>query len=207
MVVLLSACADIALLENNLANVAYQDAQLSYNLDREQTQVRFRVGQTRGKFRVADARLSFPQHNLAAGVLEVTLATASVDVLNPLVENMLRGREWFDSNNHPLALFRTNPNARLTPTPQGSVQVEGLLKIKAINQPLTLTVTFPAGMPDLADPPDHVVFHAEGSFKRSSYDMSALPGFAPDQVQVVVDGTFVRQGYKTAGKTGPNGRE
>ncbi len=187
---LLAGCTNLAALDENLAQVDYRQADLSYRLLRDETRVRFKVGPTRGRFRVADARLSFPRPHLDAGVLEVTLATASVDVLNPVVEQMLKGQEWFDSDSYPLAYFKSAEGALAAADENTSISVNGTLQIKTVTRPLLLNVTFPDGMPDLNNPPGRFNFTAQGSFSRASYEMDALPGMAPDEVNVTVDGVF-----------------
>lgn len=193
---ILAGCTNLSALRQQVDNLSYTDAAIRYGLLSDETQVGFAVGQTRGQFRVADAQLSFTQPHYSSAVLEVTLATASVDVFNPVIERMLRGKEWFASKQHPFAQFRTTSLASLADDQAGTedtsatLAVEGILEIKGIAEPLTLQVTFPDGLPDLNQPPGQFDFIADGSFSRAEYDMRSLPGFAPDVVSISVQGAF-----------------
>ncbi|MEM9620898.1 MAG: YceI family protein [Pseudomonadota bacterium] len=192
-VLLMHGCTNMTALEQRLAEESFAEADLRYALVTEATEVRFEVGQTRGNFRAADAQLSFTQPRYDYAQLEVTLATASVNVRNPLIERMLKGKEWFASKDHPLARFATTGVVAVESDDIiTSLQVTGTLEIKEIVQPLVLTVSFPDGFPDLRNPPESFNFVATGAFSRADYGMNALPNMAPDEVALSVNGTFSR---------------
>ncbi len=184
-----AGCTNLAGLDDELAKVDYVQGRLQYALDREQTEVRFNVGATKGRFRVADARLTFTDERVASGVLEVTLATAGLDVFNPLIEQMLKGDDWFAVERHPLALFATD---RMRVIDVDTVEVSGNLTIKEVTQPLALSVQFDEGVPSLTAPPPTISFRATGAFLRSAYGMDDLQSMAPDRVDVEVAGVLRR---------------
>jgi polyisoprenoid-binding protein YceI len=184
---LTAACTNLAALNQKLVDVEYATGELQYTLDREATKVRFSAGDTDGRFSVADARLTFPATEITDAILEVTLATGSLDVTNPLVQQMLRGQDWFDVKNHPLARFATR--SIVIENPQ-QVRVQGVLVVKEIEQPLLMEVAFAEGLPDLQNPPTRIPFQARGAFLRSSYGMTDLMSMAPDEVVVTVEGAF-----------------
>lgn len=186
-ILLTSACANLANLREILNTVSYQDQPIAYELDQTRTRTEFKVGSNAGQFRLVSAQLGFAQPHIHQGQLAVTVATGSIDLANPLVEEMLRGGAWFDSKRHPLASFVTT---QLIPKPPDSLTARGELTIKDIKQPLDLQVHFADGLPDLSKNPQHIAFTAQGSFSRASYDMTGLTEFAPDEVQLTVSGWF-----------------
>ncbi|NOX51111.1 MAG: YceI family protein [Gammaproteobacteria bacterium] len=188
--VISSGCTNLRALNADLAIVEYETGGLQYALDRETTEVKFRIGDTKGKFRVTDARLTFTTTQLSGVVLEVSIATASVDVFNPLLEQMLRGADWFAAKQFPLAKFKTTA---ITRNPADQITATGDLMIKGISLPLILDVTFDQGLPDLKTPPPNIEFSASGEFSRSAYAMSAFPTMAPDTVVLNITGSFVQQ--------------
>ncbi|MEM1432531.1 MAG: YceI family protein [Pseudomonadota bacterium] len=188
---LLAGCVSDRKLETVLADARYTEAALQYELDRDSTRIGFSVGDTSGRFRVVDARLSFTEPELSAAVLEVTIATASLDLFNPLLEQMLRGADWFDTTAHPSARFQSES---VGTAGEQSLAVTGTLTIKNITQPLEISVEFPElpALPDLTLPPERIRFVASGEFLRSTFGMDDLQSFAPDEVQLEIDGTLQR---------------
>ncbi|MEM6710237.1 MAG: YceI family protein [Pseudomonadota bacterium] len=175
-----------------LADASYSAAAIQYRLDREATQIGFSVGDTNGRFRVVDARLGFTDPDVTTAQLEVTIATASLDLFNPLIEGMLKGADWFDVSAHPQARFETD---EVVVQSDQSLAIAGSLTIKAITQPLNLIVRFPESprIPSLLAPaPDRIAFEASGTFLRSAFGMDDLMSFAPDDVALLITGELIR---------------
>ncbi len=184
---LTSACVNLANLRDILNTVSYEQRNIAYTLDTEQTRMMFSVGDTNGQFRVFSAQLGFDQADISSGQLNVTVATGSIDLANPLIEEMLRGAAWFHSDTHPLAGFEANS---ITQRSADVLTARGTLTIKGITQPLSLNVTFPDGLPDLTKQTEAIRFAASGTFSRASYNMTSLTEFAPDEVSLNVEGVF-----------------
>ena len=189
----LFGCANKALQEEVLAQATYSEAQFQYQLDREVTKVQFAVGETRGRFRVVDARLGFASTDIKSAVLEVTIATASLDLFNPLIEGILKGPEWFAVKDHPQASFRTE---QVEIQADHSMKVDGQLTVKSMMRPLRLEVQFPemSAAPSLRPPPERIAFTASGQFLRSEFGMDGLQSFAPDEVSLMIEGALVLAG-------------
>ena len=187
VIIFLSACTNLANLREILNTVSYDQANIAFQLNPNVTQMKFAVGETRGKFRVVSAQLGFSSTDLQTGILEVTIATGSVDLANPLVEEMLRTKEWFHSKVHKLATFRSTQ----IHIQQSESKIEGVLTIRALSQPISLQVSFPKGVPNLEEPPDQIPFQARGFFYRSDFGMNALTEFAPDRVDLEITGEFI----------------
>ncbi|MEM7099918.1 MAG: YceI family protein [Pseudomonadota bacterium] len=183
----LYGCTNLANLREILNTVSYDSATFTYQLDAQTAQISFAVGNTQGKFRVYSAQLGFDSMALNSGVLDVTLATGSVDLANPLIEELLRGKDWFASNTHKLATFRSTEFA----VASNAATIQGFLTIREISQPMTLQVNFPQGPPNLASDPAKISFVATSQFSRASFGMNALTEFAPDRVELEIQGHFI----------------
>ena len=199
----LGACANLNNLNAQLDDTKFSTIGFTYELDRSRTEVKFSVGQINGKFEVFDAQLSFPKPTIEAGLLEMSIVTASVNVFNPLIEQTLKGENWFDVKQYPLATFKTISIAEgVATSTEGtgiSYLVKGQLKIKEISEVIELAVHFPDGAPALfSEPEPHpqqpfigdIEFNATGTFSRGAYGMTNLPNFAPDEVTISVTGVL-----------------
>ena len=182
-----SACVSRAALEASLANSEFVDADVRFALDREQTTIAFAVGSIDGQFNVVDAQLGFAGERIESATLDVSIATGSIDLDNPLLESMLRGEGWFASKAHPLATYKT----RSLTFSGADAKVDGDLTIKGITHPIELDVHFPAGVPDLRRAA--IDFTATGAFSRSQFDMGQNPKLAADLVELEVVGVLRRQ--------------
>lgn len=195
----LSACTNLARLEAQIGAERYATGSISYALVRDQTLVRFEAGNQRGRFRVFDARLAAPCPDIETSTLSVTIATASVDLANPLAEQMLRGAAWFASRDYPLARFdSTDIEADDYPP----LIVRGPFTLRGVTREITLEVRFPDGLPDLAAKPDQIAFEAKTSLSRSAFGMDAMPELAGDTVRIEVQGVLQRQA-QTPAQAGP----
>ena len=183
---ILTGCVNLTNLQQILKTTSYKPTAITYTLDPERTQMHFRVGDTTGRFRVYAGQLGFSSEHISTGILQVTVATASIDLANPLIEEMLRGSAWFDSTDHPLASFE----AQQFVLQSDQITATGTLTLKAISRPLTLAVNFRDGPPDLKQTPTDIHFAAQGTFSRADYGMTALTDFAPDDVTLSVEGVF-----------------
>ncbi len=186
----LAGCANLPALEALLGAERYPDAPLSYALVRDETLVRFEAGSVRGRFRVFDGRLAVPGPGIESGTLSVTIATGSIDVANPLIEQTLRGEAWFASSQHPLARFSsTRIDARAYPP----LIVRGPFTLRGVTRDITLDVQFPDGLPDLDARPERIAFDAQTHISRSAFGMDAMPAMADDTVRITVHGVLRQQ--------------
>ena len=120
-------CVQSSAFSDDLKAVVFSDAGTVFFIDPENTLVEFNVGNMGGRFVAVDGRLhqldssTIPTPSQTSSVetasdgapdemhfrLDVTIATGSVDMRNPLIESMLRGKDWFDSKTHPIARFES----------------------------------------------------------------------------------------------------
>lgn len=84
-----------------------------------------------GTFREFDARARFDANRLADSQVEVTVVTASADMIDPDVNKTIRGPDWFDSARFPQAVFRASDVRRIE---DGRYVARGMLTVKGIAQ-------------------------------------------------------------------------
>jgi polyisoprenoid-binding protein YceI len=84
-----------------------------------------------GAFRDFDARVRFDANRLADSQAEVTVVTASADMIDPDVNKTIRGPDWFDSARFPQAVFRASDIRRIG---DGRYVARGTLTVKGIAQ-------------------------------------------------------------------------
>jgi polyisoprenoid-binding protein YceI len=84
-----------------------------------------------GTFREFDMRAHFDANRLADSQVEVTVVTASADMIDPDVNKTIRGPDWFDSARFPRAVLRTSDVRRAE---DGRYVARGTLTVKGIEQ-------------------------------------------------------------------------
>lgn len=96
------------------------------------------VSTFRGSFGDVDARLIADASGLR---LEGRARVESISIAEPPAfrEHVVRGTDFFDADNHPEILFRSE---RVELAENGTATVEGELTIKGLSRPLTATGTY-----------------------------------------------------------------
>jgi polyisoprenoid-binding protein YceI len=97
-----------------------------------------KVATFRASFRDVDARLIADASELR---LEGAARVESISIADPpeFREHVVRGADFFDADNHPEILFRSE---RVDLTENGAATVEGELTIKGLSRPITATGTW-----------------------------------------------------------------
>jgi polyisoprenoid-binding protein YceI len=97
-----------------------------------------KVSTFRASFRDVDARLIGQASGLR---LEGTAGVESISISGPpeFREHVVRGADFFDADNHPEILFRSE---RVELAGNGAATVEGELTIKGFSRPITATGTW-----------------------------------------------------------------
>jgi polyisoprenoid-binding protein YceI len=92
----------------------------------------------RASFGDVDARLIADERQLR---LEGAARVESISIADPpeFREHVVRGAEFFDADNHPEILFRSD---RVELAENGAAAVEGELTIKGLSRPITATGTW-----------------------------------------------------------------
>lgn len=90
-----------------------------------------------GSFSESTVEMLLDPDNLAASRLHSTVNMATLNTGNSQVDATLAGEDWFDSENHPQALFESR---ELVPLGENSYSTSGTLRIKGIARELSFPV-------------------------------------------------------------------
>ena len=113
-----------------------------WTVDYEKSQLRF-IGEEAGSsfegaFKDFTAEILFDPDNLEASSIVVEVKAASAESGNQFRDASMKEGEWFDSGNHPNAIFRSRTIKSID---GNAYEVEGALSIKEFSKDVTLAFT------------------------------------------------------------------
>ena len=166
-----------------------------YGLDATHTAVTFKINHLGfsnyvGRFEAVDASLDFDAANPAEASLEAIIDVTSLDIANDEFAATLIGPGWFNSAEHPDAVFRSTS---IDVTGETSGKVTGDLTLKGVTKPVTLNVVFNGGDNDPLRGGYAIGFSATGSFNRSDFGITKYLGPVSDEVKIDIEAEFVRK--------------
>ena len=129
-------------------------------------------GAQEGSFTESTVEMLIDPDNPAANRLQATVNTATVNTGNSQIDTTLSDQDWFNSENHPLALFSSKA---LAPLGENSYSAIGILSIKGIAH----EVSFPV---NLANSDNKQI--ASGSLTVNRLDFNLGRGSQPDDETV-----------------------
>jgi polyisoprenoid-binding protein YceI len=119
----------------------------------------FQKTRASGTFKEFDTRVRFDASRLADSLVDVSIVTASADMIDPDVNKTIRGPDWFDSTRFPRAVFHAS-DIRLV---EGSRYVaRGTLTVKGIEQPVEIPFVWTSEA-------DHATIIGELTLKRAAF--------------------------------------
>jgi polyisoprenoid-binding protein YceI len=118
-----------------------------------------------------------------AGSVEIVVDTTSVDTGSALFNQHLQGEDFLDTARYPTMTFKSD---QLKFDGDNLVAVEGVLTLKGISKPVTLTVTSFTCMPHPMLKKDACGANAVTEIKRSAFNMGKYAPNVSDEVQVTI---------------------
>mgnify|MGYP001582033147 FL=1 len=144
-------------------------------------------------FRKFDANLTLDSAKPENSSIDVVIDTTSVDSRVEEFNGHLRGSNFFDTDNHPQATFKST---RIAANEDGTFDVTGDLTIKGITKSVTLDATLnKAAMHPMRNIPT-VGFSAETQILRSDFGMDRAVPAVGDEVTIYIT---VEMPQKTGG--------
>lgn len=161
-----------------------------YRLDKDHCYIiwsvsHFGFSMVSGKF-MCQGTLNFDAANPANSSLDVTIDTSKVNTGIAKLDEILQGKNFFDSANYPMATFKST---RIIVTGKEAGQITGVVTIHGVSKDITLNVK-------LNKQGQHPFFNASAfgfsgsaTLKRSDFNMRGyLPGVSDDtQLQLQVE--------------------
>ena len=144
-----------------------------------------------GQFVNVSAELKLDPANPTASSLTATIPLTDVDSNSDGLNRHLQTADFFDTANHPVATFRS-VHIMIDPTEPNEATVHGELTLRGVTKPVTMEVEFnQAGQTRGGY---KAGFDGEATIKRSDFGITyALPGVS-DEVELHIEGEFVKQG-------------
>lgn len=116
-----------------------------------------------GRFDSFTANIDIDPADVTAGSIVGTVQTESVNTRDYDRDSTLTDGDWFDSGNHPEAVFESSS---ISANGDGSYVAEGTLTLKGTSKPATMSFTFEAG-------DTSAVFTGSMSINRFDYNVGA----------------------------------
>jgi polyisoprenoid-binding protein YceI len=144
-----------------------------------------------GQFVNVSAELTLDPVNPSASTLTATIPLTDVAPNDDGLKRHLQTADFFDTANHPVATFRST-RVMIDPSEPNEAVVHGELTLRGVTKPVTMEVEFnQAGQTRGGY---KAGFDGEATIRRSDFGITyALPGVS-DEVELHIEGEFVKQG-------------
>ncbi|MEL7467922.1 MAG: YceI family protein [Pseudomonadota bacterium] len=162
-----------------------------YVLDKSHAHVKFSVGHlgfstTHGQFRSFDAEIDFDPGNVEATRVSFTIDAASVDTFWEARDKHIRGKDFFDVENHPQITF---VSTSVVPTGTDSADVTGDLTLRGVTKPVTFQAKLNKLGPSPFNPNQTIAgFTVTGEIDRTEFGVSyaapAVSAIVPIQLDM-----------------------
>ncbi|MCU0954327.1 MAG: YceI family protein [Hyphomicrobium sp.] len=160
----------------------------SYVFNPRKTEVRFSyaIGFTvqHGRFSQVEGTLRYDERAPERSEVFAKIATASVETGQPIVDDELKGVNFFNSKASPLLTFRSRSVVPVTPN---TAKIAGDITVNNITKPVTLDVTLtPYDDPALKHSADNKKFLAKTVISRAAFRMESYPDMVGDEISIEI---------------------
>ena len=114
------------------------------------------------------------------GAVDIVIDTTSVDT-GSILDEHIQGEDFLDTAKYPTATFKSNKVVFEDDQP---VAVHGVLTLKGVPQPVTLTVTSFQAMPHPMLKKDAIGANAHTVVKRSDFNAGKYAPYVGDEVRI-----------------------
>ncbi|HKJ72479.1 MAG TPA: YceI family protein [Alphaproteobacteria bacterium] len=165
-----------------------------YVLDPEHTSLLFKISHLGyslyvGRFNAVHATMDYDNKHPEASELVVTVDPNSVDVNNDKVEKTLTGKDYFDTDEYPQAIYFARS---ITIKDKRHGVLNGELTLRGVTRKLPLDVVFNGGARNALTNKYTIGFTASGMIKRSDFGMNTLVPLVGDDVYLEINAEFER---------------
>jgi polyisoprenoid-binding protein YceI len=140
-----------------------------------------------GMFAGASGTLKLDPAHLADSTLNVSVAVASISTTVPLLTEELKGHDWLDAANFPVATF---VSTAVVPTGKDSARVTGNLTLHGVTKPVALTVQLLGASVNPLSKAYSVGFEVSGTLKRGDFGINTDLPAVGDDVKLRIAGAF-----------------
>lgn len=134
-----------------------------------------------------DAKLDLDGNNMANSKVLITIAAGSVASAVPELDDVLRGADFLDVENHPEIIFTSTDYQETSDT---TGKLAGNLSVAGITKPVTLDVTINAAAMSQMNRREMIGFAANGSVSRADFGMTRFDELVGDELSLNVQVEF-----------------
>jgi polyisoprenoid-binding protein YceI len=142
-----------------------------------------RVFRTTGSFKDWQGFLRVDENDVPKSVVQVTVNTKSIQLLDAQQTNMMKEPEFFDVDKFPEMTYRSTNVER---TGESTLKVTGEITLRGITRPMLLAVSVTDRKPDAPPGARYARFRGEGSLKRSEFGMTKFIDVVGDNVDITI---------------------
>jgi polyisoprenoid-binding protein YceI len=140
-----------------------------------------------GMFAGASGTLNLDPADLAGSKLDVSVAVASISTTVPVLTEELKGHDWFDTAQFPVANF---VSTAIILTGKDSARVTGNLTLHGITKPAVLNVQLVGASVNPLSKAYSVGFEVSAKIKRGDFGISADLPAVGNEVTLRIAGAF-----------------
>ena len=161
----------------------------NYVFDQNHTEVRFAYlmgpGKQQGRFSHVDGTLQFDEATPEQSQVTATVATASLETGQPIIDDELKGSDFFNVKTEPVLTFKSRS---VRSTGAGAAEMTGDITVNGITKPVTLAVTLRAhDEPALKWSAGAKEFIATTRIRRSAFNMNSFESMVGDEIDIEID--------------------
>lgn len=181
----IACCAVVAA---SVALAAGPCAAAHYTFDQKHTVIRFAcsigLGTQRGEFTRVDGQVDYEPSAPDNTKVAAGIATASLTTGEPMMDDVLKGTDFFNVGAHPRMTFASRS---VHATGAQSAEMQGDITVNGITRPVKLAVSIVPHESGLKYARDELELVAKTRIKRSAFSMTAFPDMASDDVDIEID--------------------
>jgi polyisoprenoid-binding protein YceI len=140
-----------------------------------------------GMFAGASGTLTLDPANLAASKLDVSVAVSSISTTVPVLTEDLKGHDWFDAADFPVATFTSTS---VVPTGKDSARITGNLTLHGVTKPVVLNAQLIGASVNPLSKAYSLGFEVTGTIRRGDFGISAYLPAVGDEVKLRIAGAF-----------------
>jgi polyisoprenoid-binding protein YceI len=161
----------------------------SYIFNPRKTEVRFSYMMglltQRGRFSRVEGSLQYDERAPENSKVFAKIATASVETGQPIVDDELKGVNFFNAKAAPELTFRSRS---VKPTAANTAEIMGDITVNGVTKPVTLAVTLtPHEDPALKYSAGSKKFVAKTTISRSAFNMTSYADMVGDEIGIEID--------------------
>jgi polyisoprenoid-binding protein YceI len=164
----------------------------AYVVDKDHATVLFEVNHLGfsgyiGRFNEIGATLDFDPAAPEKSILDVQIASTSVDTPSDVLDGKLRGSEMFDAARYPAIRFQSRG---IVVTGPATGTVTGDLTLNGVTKPVTLAVTFNGGRQNAFSGKYTLGFQGTGTLDRTAWGLTAWTPAVSKDVTLTIRAEF-----------------